>query len=135
MQTDMNSFQVGQQVYFGRGQGEQTLGEIVKLNPSKAKVKQLEKRGEKRQYEIGTIWTVPYSLIQATTNDVVNELSYDPCDKINNLVLEAIFLCHTSQTSSQTIQRQLKGLQEVFGRLVSKAESVKWRCQQISHLE
>jgi len=55
-------FQVGEQVRFGRGNGEQTLGEIVKVNPKKLKVKQLEGRGTMKSHAVGTIWTVPPSL-------------------------------------------------------------------------
>ena len=53
---------VGMKVYFGRGNGEQTLGEIVKVNPKKFKVKQLETRGTRKSHAIGTVWTVPPSL-------------------------------------------------------------------------
>lgn len=51
---------VGQRVMFGRANGEKTIGVIVKINPKKFKVKQLESRG--RAYPEGTIWTVPASL-------------------------------------------------------------------------
>jgi len=52
-----------QRVYFGRDHGERTLGEIVKRNPKKAKIRQLESRGRSRSHAIGTIWTVPWSLV------------------------------------------------------------------------
>lgn len=55
---------VGMKVVFGRGNGEQTLGEIVKVNPSKAKVKTLETRGNGRGSMVGAVWTVPYSLMK-----------------------------------------------------------------------
>lgn len=50
---------VGMRVYFGRANGEKTLGEIIKINPKKFKVKQLETRGSRKVREAGTIWTVP----------------------------------------------------------------------------
>jgi hypothetical protein len=50
---------VGQRVMFGRKHGEQTMGVIVKVNPKKFKVKQLESRGGFRDYPVGTVWTVP----------------------------------------------------------------------------
>jgi hypothetical protein len=56
------TFNVGDRVYFGRGNGEQTLGEVVKVNRAKLKVKQIEARGTMRAYAVGTIWTVPPSL-------------------------------------------------------------------------
>ena len=51
--------QVGQKVMFGRPNGEQTLGEIVKVNPARLKIKQLETRGSGRILPEGTIWNVP----------------------------------------------------------------------------
>lgn len=60
---------VGDKVYFGRSHGEQTLGEIVKINPKKFKVKQLEQRGTLKSYPIGTIWTVPPSLCTPAPSD------------------------------------------------------------------
>lgn len=53
---------IGMRVYFGRENGEETLGEIVKINPKKFKVKTLEARGVRKNHAIGTIWTVPPSL-------------------------------------------------------------------------
>ena len=52
----------GMTVNFGRKNGEQTLGEIIKVNTKKLKVKQLESRGTMRNYPVGTIWTVPASM-------------------------------------------------------------------------
>lgn len=49
-------------VIFGRENGEKTLGEIIKYNPTKAKVRTLEERGQNRP--IGQTWTVPYSLMR-----------------------------------------------------------------------
>lgn len=54
---------VGMKVMFGRPNGDQTLGEIVKKNPRKAKVKTLQSRGNGRGSEAGSVWTVPYSLM------------------------------------------------------------------------
>jgi len=55
-----STLQVGQKVRFGRGNGEQTLGEIVKVNLKRLKVKILEDRGSRSQ--AGTVWSVPPSL-------------------------------------------------------------------------
>jgi hypothetical protein len=54
---------VGMKVYFGRGRGEKTPGEVIKCNPSRAKVRQIGERGTSRTYVEGTVWTVPYSLL------------------------------------------------------------------------
>ena len=53
---------VGDKVHFGRTHGEKTLGEVVKVNPTTVKVKQLEARGTMRDYPVGTIWKVPHKL-------------------------------------------------------------------------
>lgn len=53
---------LGHRIYFGRGRGEQTLGEIVKVNPKTYKVRQLEARGTSVSHGIGTIWTVPHRM-------------------------------------------------------------------------
>ena len=46
----------GMKVLFGRANGAKTLGEIIKLNPTKAKVKTIEARGSG---PAGVIWNVP----------------------------------------------------------------------------
>ena len=48
----------GRRVGFGRAAGEQTLGQIVKVNPKTIAVRQLESRGSLRDYPIGTMWRV-----------------------------------------------------------------------------
>jgi hypothetical protein len=64
-----NGFSVGQKVYFGRRQGERTLGRIVKRNPNRAKVEQLEERGKVKSHAVGTVWTVPYGLLSPVAAD------------------------------------------------------------------
>jgi len=54
---------IGDKVIFGRGRGEKTLGEITKLNATKAKVKTLELRGVRRAGRVGEVWSVPYGII------------------------------------------------------------------------
>lgn len=65
---------VGTKVYFGRPNGEQTLGTIVKVNPTKYKVRQDEERGSLRIRSEGTVWSVPFHMVTpvgATTAAVV----------------------------------------------------------------
>lgn len=57
---------VGMKVLFGRTNGEQTLGEIIKVNKARLKVKQLESRGAMRSYPVGTTWTVTAGLCALT---------------------------------------------------------------------
>lgn len=57
---DDNRFAVGMKVYFGRDNGEKTLGEIVKINRQTVKVRQLEERGSRGA---GVVWNVSKTLI------------------------------------------------------------------------
>ena len=54
---------VGQEVFFGRPNGEQTRGVVKKCNPKSAKVETLESRGSGRVRPAGQVWKVPYSLM------------------------------------------------------------------------
>lgn len=56
------SIQVGMKVMFGRRQGEQTLGTVVKVNRTTVQVRQEEARGTMRNYPVGTMWKVPMNL-------------------------------------------------------------------------
>lgn len=53
---------IGQKVFFGRPNGEKTLGVIVKINPKRFKIRTLEKRGGYQQHSEGGMWSVPPSL-------------------------------------------------------------------------
>lgn len=140
-----SELKVGQQVKFGRPNGEHTVGVIEKLNPTKAKIKQLENRG--RTNQIGTIWTVPYSLIYPSDGNIVQvpkpELKYSPFSGIDNLILEAIFACYADlspenltgdgelsrsavQSRRSVLNRQLRGLQSAYGREVEEEEIYQW---------
>jgi len=55
---------LGMMVVFGRKNGEKTIGEVVKLNRAKAKVRTLEARGTNGRSGAGTEWGVPYSLMR-----------------------------------------------------------------------
>ena len=66
-QMQGSGLKVGQKVYFGRPSGEKTLGVVVKLNPSKAKIRTLEGRGSKSV--AGVEWGVPYSMITPAGDD------------------------------------------------------------------
>lgn len=66
--VNLSELKKGDKVYFGRSHGEQTLGEVVKVNRVKVKVKQLEARGTYKNYPVGTVWTVPASLLTKADN-------------------------------------------------------------------
>ncbi len=67
---ELKDCKVGMLVNFGRSQGEQTLGRIVKINSVKCKVEQLESRGTLRNYPVGTLWTVPTNLLTPVEGSV-----------------------------------------------------------------
>lgn len=50
-------------VIFGRTNGERTRGTVVKVNQKTAKVRQDEHRGTQKDHKIGSLWTVPFSLL------------------------------------------------------------------------
>lgn len=56
------SFYVGQAVVFGRGNGEQTKGVVMKVNAKSVKVRQTEARGN---HFAGEVWTVSPALIRS----------------------------------------------------------------------
>jgi len=58
------NFKRDQLVYFGRRQGEKTLGEVVKVNAKSIKVRQLEARGTMKDHRVGTLWNVARSLVE-----------------------------------------------------------------------
>lgn len=60
----INECKVGMVVEFGRENGEWIRGEIVKINPSKAKIKTLESRGTGRGGFAGAVWSVPYEMMR-----------------------------------------------------------------------
>ena len=147
---------IGMKVYFGRRNGEKTLGEIVKLNPTKAKVKTLEERGRSDRHFVGQEWGVPYNLMEpadgATVElgkmlpqsaPVVREpLKYNPFNQ-DNTILEAILGVYSGLSPENLtadgelpqsavrqryaeLQRKLKGLQMAFGRNVDETEIFDW---------
>lgn len=69
---------IGLRVLFGRSGGEKTLGEIIKYNPSKAKVRTLEVRGVNNVRPAGIIWTVPYALMLTEDGRQVNQFGPVP---------------------------------------------------------
>lgn len=60
----MAGYKVGDPVMFGRGHGEKTRGTVTKVNRKTCKVRQDESRGTMKSHPIGTLWTVPFSLLK-----------------------------------------------------------------------
>ena len=58
------TFKVGDQVVFGRPNGERTRGTVVRVNRKSLSIEQAEVRGLKRHRAVGTKWRVHPSLVQ-----------------------------------------------------------------------
>lgn len=65
MQTSPTNFRVGQNVVFGRPNGEQTHGVVIKVNGKTLKIEQTEVRGQVRERKVGTVWRVAASFVRA----------------------------------------------------------------------
>jgi hypothetical protein len=75
---------VGDKVHFGRANGEKTLGEVIKMNPTKAKVRTLEERGRGRSSgRVGVIWSVPYSMMTPAGPKAVENAKTLPSSKLD----------------------------------------------------
>lgn len=141
---------IGMEVIFGRGNGEQTRGVVTKLNRVKAKVRTTETRGKT---DAGTVWGVPYSMMEPVTNggvpvpvrNVADEpVEYSPFQNHSDvLILEAINcvynelspenLCcdgelpaHLVHKKRGELNRKLDGLFKAFGRPVSETVAWEW---------
>ena len=133
------NFQIGQQVMFGRPNGEKTLGEVVKINRKTIKVKQLETRGQKRIRTAGTIWTVHKTLATPVTGGVAQpapkrterEIMEDINWTFGRLSPENLFWdgersVSQARNAERVLRRQLKGLFKELGREVGEYEAYRW---------
>jgi hypothetical protein len=105
MKLTYNDFLEGDKVYFGRENGQRTLGIIHKKNPKRAKVKLLEKRGHGFGSEIGSVWNVAYGAMEHAEDTFVMKvggveqrldvrqpepLKYHPFDEDNGILMEIL---------------------------------------------
>jgi hypothetical protein len=60
----MSMFKIGDIVVFGRPNGEQTRGRVLRVNAATLTIEQLEARGQTRAREAGTKWRVHPSLVK-----------------------------------------------------------------------
>ncbi len=86
---------VGGKVQFGRKTGEQTVGEILKVNGKRCKVRTLSARGHKGRSVAGSIWTVPFSIMTPFTGTVPEVQAFDPKDIIAQIRTLAALLPDT----------------------------------------
>lgn len=144
-----NDATVGMKVYFGRANGEKTLGEIVKINSKNFKVKTLEGRGTQRSYRVGSVWTVPPALCTPaddgrpshitrrptpipvktgrTEKEIMSEISGIYCGlSPENLYCDGEISRSAAMRKYRSYQRQLKALFRELGREVSEYESYEY---------
>jgi hypothetical protein len=153
MPFSRQDFKLHQKVYFGRERGEQTLGKIIKLNPTRAKIEILERRGNGRGSAPGSKWVVHYDALRPADTDAKpgavpppvkrEPLTYNPFAHQENLILEAILGCYSGlspenlacdgeasmthiRTTRARLERQLRGLIAALGREVDEAEVYGW---------
>lgn len=141
----MDKLRVGSRVYFGRTNGEKTLGEILKMNPKSAKVRALEERGSNRP--VGQVWNVAYSLLSPVgdadvVRPAVNSFRYNPFDDDNEffeliyktyVALSPEYLSCDGELSVSVVSkrrvklnRRLRGLFLAIGREVSESDIYEW---------
>lgn len=144
---------VGMKVIFGRYNGEKTLGEVVKCNPAKAKVKLLEDRGNGRGSEVGSTWIVPYSMMEPVQAEIREPIRFNPfLPDEDQHILQAIHSCYVSLSpenlhqdgershaaamqEARTLRNKLKHLFAALGREVSETEAYEWNKQWLAYCE
>lgn len=67
-----NRITVGSEVVFGRQNGEQTKGFVIKVNQKTYKIRTTEERGNKRIKQKGVIYNVSKSLVRLASSVTTN---------------------------------------------------------------
>ena len=125
---------IEQEVSFGRPNGKTRNGVIVKLNPKNAQVKEKGTPG---------LWVVPYASIKHIETPDQQEITYNPFNKVENLLLEAVCEIYF-QLSPENLTRdgeipynkvapirkrlehQLQHLQQALQRTVTEHQAYEW---------
>jgi hypothetical protein len=138
----MTTFKVGDKVRFGRDNGEQSLGEVVKVNRKSLKVKLLESRGRYKAHRVGGVWRCPPSLCTLVDGEGGEEAPLKPTRSQEEL-MRAIDIVYCglspenlscdgelSRTATmgryRNLKRQLRTLCAEIGREVSEGECYRY---------
>ncbi len=131
----------GDKVYFGRENGEKTLGEIIKVNAKSVKVRQLESRGTMKAHKVGTIWKVAPKFCTPADPGAVPAKDSEPAPKRTeaeilkdiancysglspeNLTGDGEYPAHVVARKRADLNRCLLGLLNEIGRPVSESEA------------
>tara|TARA_Y100000310_G_scaffold209423_1_gene210029 strand:- start:4538 stop:4993 length:456 start_codon:yes stop_codon:yes gene_type:complete len=144
----MTTFKVGDKVRFGRDNGEQSLGEVVKVNRKSLKVKLLEPRGRYKAHRVGGVWRCPPSLCTLVDGEAEESTAMFPpkkaaSGKTTEELMRAIDIVYCalspenltcdgelSRTASmhryRSLKRQLRALFAEIGREVSEGECYRY---------
>lgn len=76
--NDSMNMKKGDMVIFGRRNGEQTVGEIVRVNPKSYKIKQIGTRGTQKSHAEGTVWRVGKGLVRPYTGGEITKPTPEP---------------------------------------------------------
>ncbi len=131
---------VGDKVYFGRENGEKTLGEVLRINEKSVKVKQLESRGTMKAHRVGTVWRLAPRFVTPagpsaagaapppvrTEADILKDIAgcYNRLSPENLSGDGEHSPAHVSRLRAE-LNRRLLGLFNEIGRPVSEAEAVR----------
>lgn len=132
----MSDFKVGDRVVFGRGNGEQTLGTVVKVNAKSVQIRQDEARGG---YPVGTPWRVHPSLVRLVGAPVAvpalapkrteSEILRDAERVLWGLEPEVLY-CDGERSRSEAarvasrLRAQFRGLERELGRKITEFGSI-----------
>ncbi len=143
------SFIVGDKVHFGRKNGQQSLGEVVKVNRKSLKIKLLEPRGMYKAHKVGGIWRCHPSLctpvtaggepvrsepaltipgnVQRSEEDLMRAIDICFCNlSPENLTCDGELSRTESNRRYRGLMRQLKTLFRELGREVTEDEAYKY---------
>ncbi len=139
MNTPSN-FRVGQEVVFGRPNGEKTLGRVVKVNPKSLKVQQTEARGGRAS---GLVWTVSPVFVKPTgqmtsppeapkvatpkrsDDEILEDFRRVYCDlSPENLSCDGELAPSAVRARATVLHNKLKALAKELGRMVSEEEAL-----------
>jgi hypothetical protein len=151
------TYRVKDFVVFGRPNGEQTIGRVLKVNIRSISVETLEARGQYGQRPVGQKWRVVPSLLRPATEDEIKSVTSQgiakpavtsPTPPANEAeIMREIANCYCalspenltcdgelsmSQVRARRIEivQSLKRLFVQLGRTVDEAESFQWEMAQ-----
>ena len=101
----MTTFNIGDEVIFGRRNGEQTRGRVVRVNRKSISVEQMETRGQSRVRDAGVKWRVARSLVRHAA-PAAPAAPAVTCHRITTFTVgDRVSWIHCSRTLTGTVKR------------------------------